>query len=246
MNRILILLVFALTVFSYYLHSRINEIDSQRQHDTTMLHEEIGRLQQAFSEELKKYVQINSVSQISAESPEQSLKNEALQEKALILRTGLYVAELNVQVWNEARTRKVSKQFSLYHAREMVQGDGKPYPLNVGIAFSGLTSVPLFYIDYDNDGNIDLDIMQEFVYFLPGGRLLARSIDPARAQAVYEAFLHEQQNASYYSSDEIKNSGSKLSTQLWDFMHEKSSELGAWIATHTPVTPGSSSPAPVR
>lgn len=144
---------------------------------------------------------------------------------------GIYVTELSVRVLNEAKTRTVKKSFTLYHIKESVGKNPTAYDINIGLAFSGMASIPVFYMDYDQDGNIDLDIMQEFVELLPAGRLLAKAVDIVTAQAVYDTFLVNTAHSKYYSSSEIGDGTGKWGQELWIFVNSTSEQLSSWIGS---------------
>ena len=154
------------------------------------------------------------------------------------LRSGLYVVDLKVPVWNAARSARISQEVTLYHVRQVISGGRALYAINLGLAVSGLLTVPLFYIDYNRDGNIDLDMMQDFAALLPGGRLLARAVDARKAQYIYDAFLSDVSRARFYSSAHIAESGSAVSTELWQFVESQSGALAAWIEGRPTRVPG--------
>lgn len=144
-----------------------------------------------------------------------------------LLKVGLYTLEREITYDNSKREPE-TRRFSIYHIKTTIPVGDSEYQLNLGVATSGV-QVPKFYIDYTNDGRIDAEIMHEYVYYLPFGRLMSRSFDPYLSQVVYQAFLEQADKAVFTSAEGIQAQGNEVAKELWNFVQKSSGELARWI-----------------
>ncbi|MCB0353778.1 MAG: hypothetical protein KDD64_09645, partial [Bdellovibrionales bacterium] len=99
----------------------------------------------------------------------------------------------------------------------------------VGLALSGLTTTPQFYMDTEGDGIVDVAVMQEFVKFIPFGKVILKSLTEANAQATYNAFLGHHAEASFTPLEQIGGSESTIVRELWNFVQSKAEAIGKWL-----------------
>lgn len=109
--------------------------------------------------------------------------------------------------------------------------------LNVGLARSGMIPRGV-YFDYDNDGQIDVDMALDFVRDSPVfGRRLAKAYNPIVAQNLYSIFVNEAENAEYTSIDDLANDAEAASSYLWTFVESQYEAIEAWVLENLPDQP---------
>ncbi len=114
--------------------------------------------------------------------------DENLKETLKTLLSGLYLIDLEVPL-KQGHGKSHQQKFRLYHFVLPLGESDEASTLHLGFASSGFTAAPKFYMDYNEDGLIDSEMMRDFVYYLPLGRLMAKTLDPNHAQTLYEHFL---------------------------------------------------------
>ena len=124
------------------------------------------------------------------------------------------------------------KNYTIYHLKTDVGSGESAQTIHVGMATSGMTSSPLFHLDYDGDLIVDQDMMFEFVHFIPFGRLAAKSMDPYNSQAAYNAFQESHRDSEFTPVERVTESGSKLVSGMWNFVEEQSEAILKWIQQH--------------
>ncbi len=157
-----------------------------------------------------------------------SERSKILPQQLDRLEKGLYKLERDVEVRGRG-TSTYNKTFTIYHLKTEIGTKEVSQVIHVGMATSGVTSIPLFYLDYDGDLAVDQDMMFEFVHFIPFGRLAAKSMDPRNSQAAYDAFQESYRSAEFTPVDRITNSGSKLVSGMWKFVEDQGEGLLKWI-----------------
>jgi hypothetical protein len=106
--------------------------------------------------------------------------------------------------------------------------------LHVGMATSGMIPRGV-YFDYDNDGQIDVDMALNFVRDIPVvGQSLAKAYDPEIGQNLYSIFVSEAENAEYTSVDDMSENAEAASSYIWKFVMDQYESIEAWVIENLP------------
>jgi len=142
---------------------------------------------------------------------------------------GLYVLEREVSLRDSSGT-VWAQNYTIYHIKSGVSRGDKSWNLNLGLAVSGMTTTPVFYMDYSDDNTVNMEIMKDFARLLPFGNVLARRIDQQTSQQMYNAFLTSYRDASYTGLDDVQATGGRISRALLQFLEEQSGAIAEWIS----------------
>jgi len=145
-----------------------------------------------------------------------------------LLAPGLYILST---VGGEKREQAVAS--TIYHITTTVEVGNFERSIQFGAARTGLMSIQ-FYFDYDNDGQVDNDMLSKFVDSLPFGRYVSGSLDASRSQRAYDLFLTSSGRAKYSSSQEIDEQTDEVARQLWSFVSSRSEQLASWVRSTLP------------
>jgi len=216
---------FAIIVLAFfaYLIFRLSSLEQEHEASTTKMMVRIEDLEQVI-------LRIANVSEKGeGDEVEQRFTTQVSLTRPEDITRGLYVLEREVSLPGDNGKRR-TQNFTIYHIKSGVSRGDKSYNLNLGLAISGMTSAPVFYIDYTDSNTVNMDIMREFARLLPFGSLLAQRIDEKVSQHMYNAFLSSYREASYTGLEDIQSSGGRISRALWQFVEEQSGAIAEWIS----------------
>jgi hypothetical protein len=145
-----------------------------------------------------------------------------------LLAPGLYVLAPEDR---EKRTEEDA--YTVYHVTTTVGVGDFERSIQLGAARTGLLSLQL-YFDYDNDGQVDTDMLREFVDSIPFGSYVAGALDAGRSQRAYDRFLSSSGRARYSSPQQIDEQSDEVARQLWSFASSTSEQLASWIRSTLP------------
>ena len=143
----------------------------------------------------------------------------------LLLEPGIYVLAPG---GIDAERNAEEDEYTIYHIMMSVGVGDFEQDLQFGVARSGLFSWQ-FYFDYNNDGQVDTDMMYEFVDSIPFGSYVSGVLDPDFSQSVYDRFLKSFGEAEYTPPDRIGEQSSEIAIQSWGFVTSRSEQLAGWI-----------------
>ncbi len=143
----------------------------------------------------------------------------------LLLEPGIYVLAPG---GIDAERNAEEDEYTIYHIMMSVGVGDFEQDLQFGVARSGLFSWQ-FYFDYNNDGQVDTDMMYEFVDSIPFGSYVSGVLDPDFSQSVYDRFLKSFGEAKYTPPDRIGEQSSEIAIQSWGFVTSSSEQLAGWI-----------------
>jgi len=222
-NRELWFAIIAIALFAYLifrLSSSLAELEQQHDAATFELLMRIETLEQ-------------EVARISADLYAEDVSGEEIDFLTLArpeeITRGLYVLEREVSL-RDSSGEVWAQSYTIYHIKSGVSRGDKSWNLNLGLAVSGMTSAPIFYMDYTDDNAVNMDIMKDFARLLPFGNLLAQRIDQQRSQQMYNAFLTSYRDASYTGLDDVQATGGRISRALVQFLEEQSGAIAEWIS----------------
>jgi len=142
------------------------------------------------------------------------------------LKPGLYVLTTDTQY--DSGTEDAT-EYQITHVTLVMSVDSIGTKLHVGLASSGMIPQSI-YFDYDNDGQVDVDMARDFAREIPIiGRRIARAYDPAIAQRLYSIFVAESDNAEYTSVDDLVQEAEDTSDYLWSFVMSQYQDMEDWI-----------------
>lgn len=152
-------------------------------------------------------------------------------EKLDALQPGYY--ELTTSTPYDPEVAEVSP-YTITHVVVELNYETHATKLNVGMGRSGMTPNGV-YFDYDNDGEVDVDMALYFVRDIPiVGRSLAKAYDPVVAQNLYAVFVNEVENAEFTSVDDLSDDAEAASSYLWRFVNSHYSAIEAWVVENLP------------
>lgn len=153
----------------------------------------------------------------------------------LLLEPGVYIL---APEGIDAERNSEEDEYTIYHIMMSVGVGDFEQDLQFGAARSGLFSWQ-FYFDYNNDGQVDTDMMHEFVDSIPFGSYVSGVFDSDFSQSVYDRFLKSFGEAEYTPPDRIGEQSSEIAIQSWGFVTSSSEQLAGWIKnrleTETPA-----------
>jgi hypothetical protein len=155
-----------------------------------------------------------------------SVRADKLQDLAYSNTQNLRTHELQLEK-QQAQIESLSKLVAL-------EGSALPFPnreqldaLQPGIYMMIPKGV---YFDYDNDGQVDVDMFRDFAREIPiVGRRLAKAYDPVIAQNLYSIFVDESEKAEYTSIDDLAEDAEAKSNYLWSFVINQYEHMETWI-----------------
>ncbi len=230
-SAFLVLLLLIILIFHY--EQKYQELSLHQVEVSARLEARIEKLNVDFADLDKRFSQTLRVlaDAVSKDKPEPQTSAPAAKFDPQQLKPGLYVVEDEVRLQNIRRDGEFKEKFTIYHINAPLAGS-KEWILNVGLAISGVTTSPQFYIDYDGDGQIDMSMMYEFVSFVPFGNILAKSLSERNSQRVYDTFLRRVPLARYSSPTELQAEGGSYAAALWKFVDENGGSMLRWLTAH--------------
>jgi hypothetical protein len=172
----------------------------------------------------KQQAQIESLSKLVA------LEGSALpfpnREQLDALQPGIYILTTDTKY---DPTIQEAATYQITHVRLDMNFDSFGTKLNIGLASSGMIPKGV-YFDYDNDGQVDVDMFRDFAREIPiVGRRLAKAYDPVIAQNLYSIFVDESEKAEYTSIDDLAEDAEAKSNYLWSFVINQYEHMETWI-----------------
>ena len=142
------------------------------------------------------------------------------------LKPGFYVLTTDTQYDPSAEE---ATTYQITHVTLEMSFDSIGTKLHVGLASSGMIPQSI-YFDYDNDGQVDVDMARDFAREIPIiGRRISRAYDPTTAQNLYSIFVAEVDNAEYTSVDDLSQEAEDTSNYLWSFVISQYQDMEDWI-----------------
>ncbi len=142
------------------------------------------------------------------------------------LQPGIYVLTTDTQYDPSAEESTI---YRITHVTLEMSIESHGTKLNIGLANSGMIPNGI-YFDYDNDGQVDVDMARDFAREIPViGRRIAKAYDPAIAQNLYSIFVAEVDNAEYTSMDDLTQQAEATSNYLWSFVISQYQNMEDWI-----------------
>ena len=182
---------------------------------------------QARADELES--RVASLEQSAGISPS-ALQKPSLEQLDLLL-PGLYELETSTQYDPEF---KETSPYTISHVVMEMRYEDYGSTLHVGMATSGMVPKGA-YFDYDNDGQIDVDMALNFVRDIPVvGRSLAKAYNPEIGQNLYSIFVSEAENAEYTSVDDMSEDAEAASSYIWKFVMDQYESIEAWVIENLP------------
>ena len=149
-----------------------------------------------------------------------------IREQLDTLQPGIYVLITDTQYdpsVEEATTYRIT------HVTLEMSFESFGTKLNIGLARSGVSPKGV-YFDYDNDGQVDVDMARDFAREIPVvGPRIANAFDPAIAQNLYSIFVAEADKAEYTSTDDLTQQAEATSNYLWSFVTSQYQNMEDWI-----------------
>ena len=164
-----------------------------------------------------------NVSQLAGSSPEDVQTALSVTMSPQLLEPGIYVLPPESDAPNTDED-----EYTIYHITTTVRASDFEQDLQFGAASSGLLSWQ-FYFDYDNDGQVDTDMLREFVGSIPFGSYVSGSFDADLSQRVYDRLLASSGRAEYTSQDQIGEQSNEIARQSWGFIESSSERLAGWM-----------------
>ena len=96
------------------------------------------------------------------------------------------------------------------------------------IGIATCLGTPQFFVDYDGDRNVDLDIMRQLVELIPYGSVLIRNFNIHNSQSIYNLFLLRHREANFIPQNEIAERAGKLPNTLFETVKEHSDVILHW------------------
>jgi len=207
-----------------YEFSEIHELESQVISQRLRLDEVQVRLEDLNQLSEKHELQISAIEETNG------LKRGAVEAPSHrqldALKPGFYVLSTDTQYDPSAEE---ATTYQITHVTLEMSFDSLDTKLNVGLASSGMIPQSI-YFDYDNDGQVDVDMARDFAREIPViGRRIARAYDPAIAQNLYSIFVAEVDNAEYTSVDDLAQQAEDTSNYLWSFVTDQYQNMEDWI-----------------
>ena len=207
-----------------YEFSEIHELESQVISQRLRLDEVQVRLEDLNQLSEKHELQIGAIEETNG------LKSGAVEapshQQLDALKPGFYVLSTDTQYDPSAEE---ATTYQITHVTLEMSFDSLDTKLNVGLASSGMIPQSI-YFDYDNDGQVDVDMARDFAREIPViGRRIARAYDPAIAQNLYSIFVAEVDNAEYTSVDDLAQQAEDTSNYLWSFVTDQYQNMEDWI-----------------
>ena len=147
-----------------------------------------------------------------------------------VLQNGLYILKVPVLLKNKKGELLPEREFEVYHIKYAFDSRS----LNIGIAVSGISKIPVFYMDYDSDGLVDLKLMEEFVAYIPMANLLKRAIEVQDAQAIYNSLCAQHEQAKFFPPELIQEKGGVLAGKMLDLIENHYQRLEDWVLYEFP------------
>ena len=142
------------------------------------------------------------------------------------LQPGIYVLTTDTQYDPSAEE---ATTYQITHVALEMNFETLGTKLNIGLASLGVIPKAV-YFDYDNDGQVDVDMARDFAREIPVvGRRIANAYDPAIAQNLYSIFVAEADNAEYTSMDDLTQQAEATSNYLWSFVISQYQNMEDWI-----------------
>ena len=168
--------------------------------------------------------QVKSLEQM-ANAPSKALKKPSPEQLDGLL-SGLYELETSSQYDPELEE---TSPYTITHVVVDFQYETYGTKMHVGMARSGMIPKGV-YFDYNNDGQIDVDMALNFVRDIPVvGRSLAKVYDTDIAQSLYSIFVSEAANAEYTSVEDMSDDAEAASSYIWTFVMDQYDDIEIWV-----------------
>lgn len=162
--------------------------------------------------------EISGLNRIAVDAPSR--------EQLDTLQPGIYVLTTDTQYDLNAEELTT---YQITHVTLEMSFESLDTKLNIGLARSGVIPKGV-YFDYDNDGQVDVDMARDFSREIPViGRRIANAYDPAIAQNLYSIFVAEADNAEYTSMDDLTQQAEATSDYLWSFVISQYQNMEDWV-----------------
>ncbi len=146
-----------------------------------------------------------------------------------LISPGTYLLETdNIETINEN-----DKGYVIYHVTTSVKSGESEYSIQFGAGRKGLLTWQ-FYVDYNNDGSVDMDMIENFLDSLPFMGILSRSVDSEASQNIYQLLIQNVELATHTPPEEITENASTISRQIWDYVQNQSAAMAEWIKQQYP------------
>ena len=142
------------------------------------------------------------------------------------LSSGIY--ELTTEVMKDP-LESATDEYTIYHFVLHIEVGAFKRRLQFGYASSGFLS-HVFYFDHNDDGKIDISMMEEYAASIPAiGQAATWLIDPELSQSLYNAFRLNSDNAEKLSLDLIANRIDTKMDIVAAWIKDSSNDFGVWI-----------------
>ena len=128
---------------------------------------------------------------------------------------------------------EAGKGYVIYHATTSVKSGESEYSIQFGAGRKGFLTWQ-FYVDYNNDGLVDMDMIENFLDSLPLMGILSRSVDAEASQNIYQILIQNVELATHTAPEEITENASTISRQIWDYVQSQSTAMADWIKLQYP------------
>lgn len=178
----------------------------------------LSRLSEKHERQISVIEEATGLKRISVEAPSR--------QQLDTLQPGIYVLTTDTQYDPSAEE---ATTYQITHVALEMNFESLGTKLNIGLASSGVIPKAV-YFDYDNDGQVDVDMARDFAREIPVvGRRIANAYDPAIAQNLYSIFVAEADNAEYTSMDDLTQQAEATSNYLWSFVISQYQNMEDWI-----------------
>ncbi len=145
------------------------------------------------------------------------------------IENGLFTYEGNIQMTTISGNRqsKFEKSYKVNVIKTQLGAGSLKLDFVIGLATC--TGLPQFFIDYDGDKLVDLDIMHELVDSMPFGGLLSKKMNSNNSQSLYDNFLLNHESADHLAASDIDDKGGALAKSLWKVITDQSEKITGWI-----------------
>jgi len=145
------------------------------------------------------------------------------------IKNGLftYADKIQMVAISKDRQSKFEKDYKVSVIKTELGGGN--YKLDFVIGLATCTGLPQFFIDYDGDKLVDLDIMHELVDSMPFGGTLSKKMNSTNSQNLYDNFLLNHKTADHLAASDIDDKGSAIAKSLWKVVTDQSEKITGWI-----------------
>jgi hypothetical protein len=123
-------------------------------------------------------------------------------------------------------TSTYENEFSVTVIKTEIGSETKKMHFVIGIGTT--VGVPQFFVDYDGDKLVDLELMRELVDFIPFADVINRKMSARNSQNLYDNYLLRYDDADYVDQDAIDEKGG-IASQLYKVITDKSDIITKWV-----------------